>query len=237
MQVYRLAFQLCKPYDLPMTQAAVLTGDLIGSTEAGPEAVDRAIQLLSDAANDFAAIGKISQPLKFTRHRGDGWQVALHAAYLSLRLTTYLLARLRASNLRLNTRIGIGIGSIDAWGTSDLGNAHGTAFTYSGRALTSLGSSGGLALLPAEGPAQIWLIAGLETLIYLSDRWSVEQAQAMAVSVTRGRFEEDFKLEDYPPLMELARTLNISRQALSSRLAVAGEKPIMAAIRAAEATL
>lgn len=237
MQVWWLAFQLCKSYDMQMTHAAVLTGDLIGSTNAGPEAVDRAIQLLHDAATDFAVIGKVAHPLKFTRYRGDGWQVALQSGYLSFRLTTYLLARLRASNIGLNTRIGIGIGSIASWGTRDLRNAHGTAFTNSGRALDQLGTSVGLAVLPAADDAQIWLQAGLETLLYLSARWSVEQAQALAVSVTRGRFEVDFKLEDTPSLVDLATTLNISRQALSSRLAVAGEKPIMAVIRAAEATL
>lgn len=220
-----------------MTQAAVLTGDLIGSTEAGPEAVDQTIQLLHNAANDFAEIGNLSQPLKFTRYRGDGWQVALHTGYLSFRLTAYMLARLRASNLGLNTRIGIGLGSIESTGTSDLRNARGTAFINSGRALDSLGSSSGLALLPAENSVSVWFEAGLETLLYLSNRWSVEQAQAIAVSVTKGRFKREFKLDDYPPLVDLAKTLNISRQALSSRLAVAGEKPIMAAIRAAEATL
>ena len=233
MQVYRLASLLCKSYDLPMSQAAVLTGDLIGSTEAGPEAADRAIQLLSDAANDFVALGKVSYPLKFTRYRGDGWQVAVHWAGLSYRLATYMLARLRASDLGIRTRIGIGIGSIDSWGSTDLGSAHGTAFINSGHALDSLGTSGGLAVSSTKIDSSVWISAALETLAYLSDRWSLEQAQAISLWATHQMPFADGNAT----LLELAQTLNISRQALSSRLAVAGEKPIMAAIRAAEATL
>ena len=218
-----------------MTQAAVLTGDLIGSTEAGPEAVERAIQTLRAATNEFGRLGNVSRPLKFrfAHYRGDGWQAAVHWAGLSFRLATYLLAQLRASDLGLRTRIGIGIGSIDSWGSTDLASAHGTAFINSGHALDSLGTSSSLAVSSTKNDDLHWIVAALETLAYLSDRWSLEQAQAISFWATHQTPFADRN----STLLELADNLNISRQALSSRLAVAGEKPIMAAIRAAEATL
>lgn len=216
-----------------MTQAAVLTGDLIGSTEAGPEAVDRAIQTLMVATIEFERLGNLDKPLRFTRYRGDGWQVAIHWAGLSFRLATHLLAQLKSAETGLKTRIGFGFGSIDSFGGEDLAGAHGSAFKNSGRALDSIGPFRRLALSSPEADGIEWIEACLETLSYLSDRWSREQAEALSLWVTH---QMPFVDRD-ATLHELAASLNISRQALSSRLAVAGEKPLMAAIRAAEATL
>jgi hypothetical protein len=226
MQVCRLAFQLCKSYDLPMTQAAVLTGDLIGSTEAGPEATQHAIDALNHAAKDVSVFG-LAEPMRFTRWRGDGWQAIVTPPNRFFRSATYLLARLRSADTGLQTRIGIGIGAVEAIDSDDLSSATGQAFTYSGHALDQMAAQERIAIcgLPTENLA--WCQAALETLNYMSGRWSREQSEAMV-----------FRLYYGPaPLFHIARTLNISRQALSSRLAVAGEKPIMAAIRAAEATL
>ncbi len=223
MQVYRLAFQLCKSYDLPMTQAAVLTGDLIGSTEAGPEAVDRAMRVLSKAAMHSA----LQESHRFTRSRGDGWQAIVIPANRYLRISAYFLAKLRQADLKLQTRIGIGVGSVTSLPARNLSNAAGTAFLYAGYALDEISGSDRLEIQWPDNSNLAWHQASMETLTYFSGRWSVEQAEAIAARL----------LMQLAPLNTIAEHLNITRQALSSRLAVAGEKPIMAAIRATEATL
>jgi hypothetical protein len=179
MQVYRLAFELCKSYDLPMTQAAVLTGDLIGSTEAGPEAVDRAMRKLEIDANIFIKHQQI-EPMRFTRSRGDGWQMIIRPAHKYLRATAFFLAALRHADIGIQTRIGIGIGQVIFDGTDDLSDAHGPAFVKSGHALDQVGPQDRLAILGLSEHETNWCSAALETLSYLSSRWSVEQAGAIA---------------------------------------------------------
>jgi SatD family (SatD) len=226
MQVYRLAFQLCKPYDLPMTQAAVLTGDLIGSTEAGPEAVDRAMETMAYTAEHLEKSFGVNS-LRFTRFRGDGWQVMVIPAQKYLRVATGILAYLRRADNGLHTRIGIGVGHIITPGTVNLSDANGMAFIHSGDALDTISGSDRIAIIGLADNELLWHRSGIETLNYLAGRWSAEQANALTWRLSTANFA----------LHKIAENLKISRQALSSRLAVAGEKPIMAAIRAAEATL
>jgi hypothetical protein len=209
-----------------MTQAAILTGDLVGSTRAGPEAVEKAMKVLARSSADLEDYCDIG-PTRFTRSRGDGWQIVIMPTRMTLRAVTFLIARLRAADVDIETRIGIGLGTITKPGTYDLSDAAGTAFVNSGYALDDIIPSDRLAVRGLPQAELLWYESALETLSYLSGRWSKEQAQALIWRLPIRTI----------PLHAIGDHLNISRQALSSRLAVAGEKPIMAAIRAAEATL
>jgi hypothetical protein len=197
-----------------MTHVAVLTGDLIDSSRAGPEAVDITLdqiqRLLAAAEQTFALA-----PVSFTRFRGDGWQAVIDPSPRFLRVTTHLLTGLRASGAPLATRIGIGIGDVTRRGDGDLSAAAGSALTRSGHALDGMPSTETLSFNGSETS---------DTLTYLAARWSREQAEALHARLGA----------ETMPLHDIARSLGISRQALSSRLAVAGERPIMALIRAAE---
>jgi hypothetical protein len=207
-----------------MPQAAILTGDLIASTSAPAGDVDRLMQWLATALQD-AQRGLDLSPTRFTRFRGDGWQAIIQPAPLYLRTVTHLLSGLRLFDIGLDTRIGIGIGDVDRPGTRDLSDATGPAFTASGHALDTLPRTDRLAITGLTGPHLAWHRAALETLAHFSARWSREQAEAIHRRV----------LMDKAPLHQIASNLGISRQALSSRLTAAGEKPLMALIRAAEA--
>jgi hypothetical protein len=212
-----------------MLHAAVLTGDLVASTAARPDDLDRAMQTLKAAAEAAALSHGLAQP-RFTRFRGDGWQVMIAPPHHYLRVTAVLLAALHSSGLGLHTRIGIGIGTIDHPGGQDLSDAAGSAFIRSGRALDSLTGPDRLAIagLPGDGPAgtaALWHAAALETLAHFSARWSREQAEALHLRLLAGT----------RPLHHIAAGLGISRQALSARLAIAGERPLLALLRAAEA--
>jgi hypothetical protein len=209
-----------------MTQAAVLTGDLIASTDAGPEAIDVAMDRLHVALTNAETALHLS-PTRFTRYRGDGWQAMIvpHSRYL--RAVAHILSNVRAMETPLETRIGVGIGFVERVKYQDLSDASGPAFTLSGHALDRMPTTDRLALSGLPDTVIQWHRAALDTLAYLSSRWSREQAEAL-----------HFRLDtEARPLHRMATDISISRQALSSRLAVAGEKPLMALIRAAEATL
>ena len=208
-----------------MPLAAVLTGDLVASTAASPADVDRLMHRLDTAAQDAARALGADDP-RFTRFRGDGWQIVVSPAPLYLRITAVLLSGLRLFDIGIGTRIGIGIGAVDRLGTRDLSDASGPAFTWSGHALDSLPGTDRLAIAGLPAPGLAWHAAALDTLAHFSARWSREQAEALLHRL----------LAETRPLQHIAADLGITRQALSARLAVAGEKPLLALIRAAEAT-
>ena len=72
--------------------AAVLTGDLIASTQAGQSAVDGAMAVLEGIAHHEAEISGLD--IRFARFRGDGWQIYCPDAKLVFRLTVLVLANL-----------------------------------------------------------------------------------------------------------------------------------------------
>ena len=222
---YPLDFKLRKPNCLQMPHVAVLTGDIISSRQAPVTEVDRLMHRLDAAAQETArALG--TDPPRFTRFRGDGWQIVVSPAALYLRTTAVLLSGLRLFDIGIGTRVGIGIGAVDRLGTRDLSDASGPAFTRSGHALDSLPRTDRLAIAGLPAPGLAWHGAALDTLAHFSARWSREQAEALLHRL----------LAETRPLRHIAADLGITRQALSARLAVAGEKPLLALIRAAEAT-
>ena len=114
---------------------AVLTGDLIKSTAAPARAVDFSLAALDHAAEEIAGWGLGAT--RFTRFRGDGWQVYLSADDQVLRAALFLAACLRAAETGLRTRIGGGVGAVERL-DDDLGRAAGPAFIRSGRALDAM---------------------------------------------------------------------------------------------------
>lgn len=200
-----------------MEKLAVLTGDLIASTQA-PDRLAQAMAALAAATATFSAFTEM--PPRFTRFRGDGWQCVVPAG-CALRSALVVAARLRAGETGLRTRIAIGIGPADTLGSRDLADAAGPAFTASGRALDHM----------ARG--QVWAMAGdiapwHEALVALAEwhsaRWSREQAEAMAIALC----------SDTATQSQIANGLNITRQAWQARLSGAGYGAWRPALRAFE---
>ena len=88
--------------------AAILTGDLVGSTEKPVRALERAMDALAEAARGISAW--TGADTRFTRYRGDGWQMHVALPGLALRAALTAFARLRAADAGLATRAAIGIG-------------------------------------------------------------------------------------------------------------------------------
>lgn len=191
--------------------AAVLTGDLIASTRATVDQVEASMAQIAGLA---ARIGKTT---RFTRYRGDGWQLYLDDPGLGLWAMLLIAANLKAHSV-LESRIALGLGDAYGGSTDNLVTAGGQAFIASGRALDAL------------TPPQIITIAGEkidrlhQRLVALLDArisdWSREQAEVVAMAL---------EPEDYPTQATMAARLNISRQAVASRLQAAGFAQIDAA--------
>jgi hypothetical protein len=200
---------------------AVLTGDLIGSTEAAPEALERAMAVLADAARGVSG-WTAGADTRFTRYRGDGWQMHVAEPGLALRAALVLTARLRAADAGLATRAAIGIGRIDSLGTESLADARGTAFEASGHALDTMSRSRRLAI-EGQGVTTFHRII-VDLLDERTTRWTRQQAEATALALH----------PDDPTLADIAPRLRISAQAVNYRLSGAGAPAIRRALRAWE---
>lgn len=184
---------------------AVLTGDLIASTRAGPDALDRTMTLIAEAADGIAGWFPHG-PAQFYRYRGDGWQMAIPEGAFALRAALIILARLRADETALGTRISIGIGPADPTGTRDLPDAHGPAFVASGQGLDGMSR---LRNLTVQGPDMLGLHGIIvELLEEHARKWTREQAAAAVLWLH----------PDNPTLNDIAPRLGITPQAVNYRL-------------------
>lgn len=199
-----------------MASLAVLTGDLVGSTEAGAAAVEAAFACISAAAEEIRRWGPRVPP-RLTRFRGDGWQMLAHAP-LGLRAALHVLARLRATGAPAS-RIAIGIGPATVGAGADLAAARGQAFEASGRALDTMPRHRILAVagdgLTGLHPVVVDLVAAH------ARRWSPPQAEAAAL----------YLHPDNPTLGEIAAHLGITPQAVNYRLSGGAVQTIRAALR------
>lgn len=213
-----------------MEPIAVLTGDLIASTAATATAVDRAMQALSQAARtlgDWAG-----HDTRFTRFRGDGWQLYLAKPGLILRATLFLTAYLRAAEVGLATRISIAIAPNNRLGDSGLSGASGLAFEKSGHGLDLMKRSESIAFDDADTllfgapmtPLGPWQGAVLALAHWQASRWTREQATAMALALDPTNPTQD----------QIAQTLGITRQAVQARLKGAGLAALQSALFAFE---
>lgn len=192
---------------------AILTGDLIRSTEASPQAVDQAMRIIRDCAT---ALGPRSD---FTRFRGDGWQIRLVQPGDCLRACLLVLARLRSTPQLPGCRIAVGIGAEYPSDAPDLSTAMGPAFTASGRALDRMKPDRLLALdgeCPGGGKIDVFQKLAFTVASDLAGRWTTGQAEAMALKLDPGSPADDRQSNE-----TIARQLGITRQAVDARLRAA----------------
>ncbi|MGQ0567198.1 MAG: hypothetical protein ACT4OK_19330 [Gemmobacter sp.] len=198
-------------------QAAVLTGDLVGSSEATSEAVDAAMARIRKIGDQIGP--KVAT---FARFRGDGWQLYLERPGLGLATTLLVFADLRSAG-GLESRISLGVGGayfnnlLDVFAVRDVFAATGSAFIASGQALDKMGKSRRLAL---SGDGIDLLHSRLMAMI--EERvvgWSHEQAEVAALALAPNPMTQ----------AEMAAHLGITRQAVSARLRAAGFKQLNSA--------
>lgn len=204
-----------------MENIAVITGDLISSTAAPGAAVDRAMEALRHAANQLTTWTMADT--RFTRFRGDGWQLYLAKPSFALRAALFLIAYLRAADLGLATRISVSIGPYQTLGQVGLSGASGIAFTQSGRVLDNMPKAARMGF-NSNGEEFFWQAALLDLASWQANRWTREQATAMALA-----------LDPIGPTQDqIAKSLGITRQAVQVRLKGAGLSALQSALFAFE---
>ena len=185
---------------------AALTGDIVKSRKASPKALEQAFTVLRRSAADFGQQRDLD--LRFTRNRGDGWQVILTRHDECFDAILYLVASLRAGQTGLDTRIAAAIAPVDSLGTRDLSDASGHAFFIAGDTLDRMARAEQIKIANL-GDAQTALV---DLTANIAARWTATQAQAVAMALL-----DPAKTHD-----DIASALGITRQAVQNRLAGAG---------------
>lgn len=202
---------------------SVLTGDIVGSTGRPASTVETAMQAIRAAAAGITGWQHPARDTRFTRFRGDGWQIVLAKPPLSLRAAVVIQGRLMA--LGLESRISIGVGPAQSLGTADLSDATGEAFERSGRGLDQMPDSARLAIDGAPVLEEDRMIADL--LGERMGRWTAAQAEAAAMQLATS--------DRTPTLQDIGKTLGISPQAVNDRVRGAGCQTIASVLRRWEA--
>jgi len=168
---------------------AVLTGDIIDSSQLGPERLEASLALLRHLAVEFEQTypgSVVGEPDVF---RGDSWQLCLQRPSLALTASVFIRAGFKTEGL--DTRIAIGIGSVERLQETRISESSGPAFLHSGRTLDKLGKRRTLAL-DANGHARSpvdALVTGVGLLDAHIIRWT--QREAVAVYGTLLKLSQD----------------------------------------------
>lgn len=165
-----------------MKHYAVLTGDLIGSSQIFPARRQELLAWLKKIARDFSALHEGVQVGELDVFRGDSWQICLRDPSLALWASVFLRVGLKAhlSGENVDTRVGIGVGTVDILSESRISESNGEAFIRSGRGLDSLAGDLNISLEWPDGPGSATVINQL--VLPLLDleisRWTYPEAVA-----------------------------------------------------------
>jgi hypothetical protein len=203
---------------------AVLTGDLVRSTALSHNDLLVARDALKGAAAEIRgwARGAVHGPDFF---RGDSWQLVLTDDVLLLRAAVYLRTALRALDPQADTRIAIGLGSVDALDIDSVSQSMGEAFTLSGRALDDMNRFEGFILaMPHWSRSQAYLPTVIAFCDHVVGAWSPSQAK-VALEVLR---PDDRTQED------VGKALGVSRQFVNKVYRQSGLSAVLMAVDAFE---
>ncbi|SMR72916.1 hypothetical protein SAMN04488030_1664 [Aliiroseovarius halocynthiae] len=204
--------------DDTLTNIAVLTGDIIGSTQMSPEDLERAFDALTTSAEVQAEWH--GESLHFTRQRGDGWQVRLARPELALRSALAFRAALRCEGKEFSTYMGLATGHAKPHISGvDLNTSTEQVFVGSGHQLDCM------KLIYANIEMLHATNGSVGAAFVLADRisqsWTPAQAAAMLPMLAPG---------NSPSHSEVARALGKSRQAVAKALEGAGYDAVWMAL-------
>ncbi|MFC6196467.1 hypothetical protein [Ponticaulis profundi] len=208
---------------------AVLSGDIIGSTELTAAEIGRIRDVIRETVARFEydwGDVVIGTPEFFS---GDAWQLAMTAPQYALRLSVLIRAELRA-RLDADTRISIGIGHVEDVRQDDIALSSGEAFILSGRALSKMTGYFDLTThLPERvGPLSDWVLATTHICSAFLRNWTRRQAEISGLAL----LHKDATHEDIGGLL----TPNVRKQTVTDSLRGANWRAVQEALIVFEET-
>jgi hypothetical protein len=197
----------------PGREYAVLTGDVVGSSDLAPDDRKRLPELLREVERGLVALLGDGLAAPMAVFGGDSWQVLLARPADALRAALFVRASLQGSKLAIDTRVAVAVGTIDFVPDGRIEEADGEAFRLSGRLLKyGLGKRRRLGFTSPDKPrAERWdlVFALVDGLVRAA--WTPKRARAVAGAL-RGETEAQIAQAESPPT---------TRQAVHKRLEMA----------------
>lgn len=204
---------------------AVLTGDLVRSTDLSPDhlgAVRAEIEAGAQAVAGWQPGLLIGGPEFF---RGDAWQLALSDPRLFLRVAVYLRARLLALPTASDTRIAIGLGPVSRL-EPEVSQSVGSAFTLSGRTLDQMKRRRRFEAGAASSDGSVlWLAPLLSLCSAVVSRWKPKQARVATFVLDPAGLTQK----------EIGERLNMTQQGVSDAVVASDIRAVLDAIVVLEA--
>lgn len=188
---------------------AVLTGDIVGSTDPDAPAAGALLDTLRQLETALgecygdAVVGHLDV------FRGDGWQLLVSKPDWSLRIAVFMRVFLK-SKLGVDTRVAIAIGHVETIDRAKISTSSGPAFLSSGRYLDQEMGSRRMAM--ADGVQPDNMHRWLAVLLKLFDDIVTGLSRAQADAILHMLEAPDLTQED------LGEQLSISQEAARKRL-------------------
>lgn len=196
----------------PDTQFAVLTGDIVKSGRLATNELDNVRESIGDAVDAIRSWQRGVVKGKVAFFRGDSWQLLLADPSKALRAAVFLRARLIAGGLA-DSRVSVGIGSVDNLSSRNVTKSTGEAFSLSGEALDTMKHPSRLAIAIPDSvqlPNGLVAVVGQLCDALISD-WTQRQAEIVSHAVDpTGPIHEDIAAALEPPVTRVAVTRSLS---------------------------
>ena len=137
---------------------AVLTGDLVKSSRLTSADSKGAMERLKKISADIEQQHPDSVVGRLDTFRHDSWQLLLAQPALACRIAVFLRAALKMESdayTKYDTRISIGIGTVELISKRRISDSRGPAFTYSGKGLDAMDGQR-LALNAGDARPALW---------------------------------------------------------------------------------
>jgi hypothetical protein len=171
-----------KPPDLPKMYA-VLTGDVIRSRQLSVAELEGVRGAMDAAVDDVKRWRRGIVRGRVDFFRGDAWQLLLCEPAMALRVAIFLRARLRARGQ--DTRVAIGLGTVEKVSSRRTSLSLGEAFVRSGHALDAMPRGREMAIAVPEplAPAARWLAVVVQLVEAVIEQWTPRQAEVVALAL------------------------------------------------------
>jgi hypothetical protein len=191
---------------------AVITGDIVSFSKLPAEHRQRLSGIMKRGSETVRKAFKGSVPLEADVFRGDSWQLLVSDAAVSLRIALFLRAYLRAAmgTGKFDTRMAIGVGTIDFVPDDRVSKGDGQAYRHSGNALEQMARGSNMCF---RFPGQE-IEESLDVLVHLMDvlamNWSDKQALAITGAL-QGLKQEKIGSLWKPPITQQSVNRHLQR--------------------------
>jgi len=169
--------------------AAVLTGDIVGSSALIKADREKLLRVLKSGSEKARQVFSPHVPMKISVFRGDSWQLLIMDPRVSLSAALFFRSYVRFKmDAKTDTRISIGIGSIEFLSPVSITESDGLAFRRSGDGLESMERKTRLRVRGPNQNSPFDVIAGLVDAIV--SRWTASQSQAVFHAI-QGRTQKE----------------------------------------------